>query len=80
MTNGVLTGTKSPVADGGIANFAIVAARTASTGRETDIGLFIVDLSADGVETKTLQNVDPSRNQAEISLHQRQGRAARRRQ
>jgi alkylation response protein AidB-like acyl-CoA dehydrogenase len=66
VTNGALTGTKTPVADGGIANFAIVAARTASTGRETDIGLFIVDLSADGVETKTLQNVDPSRNQAEI--------------
>uniref|UniRef100_Q07JY4 Acyl-CoA dehydrogenase domain protein n=1 Tax=Rhodopseudomonas palustris (strain BisA53) TaxID=316055 RepID=Q07JY4_RHOP5 len=66
VSNGALTGTKSPVADGGIANFAIVAARTASTGRETDIGLFIVDLSADGVETKTVQNVDPSRNQAEI--------------
>jgi alkylation response protein AidB-like acyl-CoA dehydrogenase len=66
VTNGLLTGTKSPVADGGIANFAIVAARTASTGRETDIGLFIVDLSSDGVETTTLQNVDPSRNQAEI--------------
>jgi len=66
VSNGALTGTKSPVADGGIANFAIVVARTASTGRETDIGLFIVDLSADGVETTTLQNVDPSRNQAEI--------------
>jgi alkylation response protein AidB-like acyl-CoA dehydrogenase len=66
VTNGLLTGTKSPVADGGIANFAIVAARTASTGRETDIGLFIVDLSSDGVETTTLQNVDPSRDQAEI--------------
>jgi alkylation response protein AidB-like acyl-CoA dehydrogenase len=66
VTNGALTGTKSPVADGGIAHFAIVAARTASTGRETDIGLFIVDLAADGVETTTLANVDPSRDQAEI--------------
>ena len=39
-TNGALTGKKSPVPDGAIADFAIVAARSASTGRETDIGLF----------------------------------------
>lgn len=66
VSGGALTGAKSPVADGGIADFAIVAARTGSTGRETDIGLFIVDLAGEGVEVKTLQNVDPSRNQAEI--------------
>ncbi|HEY8336194.1 MAG TPA: acyl-CoA dehydrogenase family protein [Tardiphaga sp.] len=66
--NGTVSGTKKPVPDGAIADFAIVAARTASTGRETDISLFIVDLKGDGVETRALANVDPSRQQAEITF------------
>jgi alkylation response protein AidB-like acyl-CoA dehydrogenase len=66
--NGVLDGVKKPVPDGAIADFAIVAARTASTGRETDISLFMIDLSSEGVETKPLTNVDPSRGQAEITF------------
>jgi alkylation response protein AidB-like acyl-CoA dehydrogenase len=65
-SNGTLSGTKKPVPDGAIADFAIVAARTGSTGRETDIALYIVDLKGDGVEAKALANVDPSRQQAEI--------------
>ncbi|ABD87751.1 acyl-CoA dehydrogenase family protein [Rhodopseudomonas palustris] len=65
-TDGMLSGTKSPVPDGAIANFAVVAARTAASGRDSDIALFLVDLSADGVETKALANLDPSRGQAEI--------------
>lgn len=64
--NGALTGKKFPVPDGVIADFAIVAARTASTGRETDIGLFIADLSGDGVQRRSLGNLDQSHNQAEI--------------
>ncbi len=64
--NGTLSGTKMPVPDGEIADIAIVAARTGQTGRETDIALFIVDLKAKGVRRKALQNVDPTRNQAEI--------------
>src|SRR6201747_1900952 len=36
-SNGNLNGTKKPVPDGTIADFAIVAARTGSTGRDTDI-------------------------------------------
>jgi alkylation response protein AidB-like acyl-CoA dehydrogenase len=66
VTNGMLNGVKKPVPDGAIADFAIVAARTTSTGRETDIALFLVDLAGDGVETQTLASVDPSHNQAEI--------------
>jgi alkylation response protein AidB-like acyl-CoA dehydrogenase len=65
-SNGMLSGTKRPVPDGAIADFAIVAARTGSAGRETDIALYIVDLKGDGVEAKALANVDPSRQQAEI--------------
>jgi acyl-CoA dehydrogenase len=67
-TNGTLTGVKKPVPDGAIADFAIVAARTGTSGRETDISLFLVDLKADGVEAKVLTNVDPSRQQAELTF------------
>ncbi|RED29694.1 acyl-CoA dehydrogenase [Rhodopseudomonas thermotolerans] len=67
VSNGTLTGTKKPVADGAIADFAIVAARTGTSGRETDVSLFLVDLKA-GVTAKALQNVDPSRQQAELTF------------
>ena len=63
---GTVSGTKKPVADGAIADFAIVAARTASTGRETDIGLFIVELDGPAVTRTALSNIDPAHGQAEI--------------
>jgi alkylation response protein AidB-like acyl-CoA dehydrogenase len=63
-----LTGVKMPVADGAIADFAVVAARTGSSGRDNDISLFIVELKSEGVETKSLSNIDPTRGQAEITL------------
>lgn len=66
--NGTLNGVKKPVPDGAIADFAIVAARTASTGRDSDISLFIVDLKGEGVSTRVLDNLDPSRQQAEINF------------
>lgn len=67
--NGLLNGVKKPVADGAIADFAVVAARTGSSGREGDISLFLVDLKAAGVEVKSLTNLDPTRGQAEISFN-----------
>jgi hypothetical protein len=66
--NGVLNGVKKPVADGAIADFAVVAARTGSSGRDGDISLFIVDLKDGGVEVKSLTNLDPTRGQAEITF------------
>src|SRR3954471_1099554 len=63
-SNGTLTGVKRPVPDGAIADFAIVAARTGSSGRETDISLFIVEMKEEGIEARALTNVDPSRGQA----------------
>lgn len=65
-SQGTVSGTKKPVPDGAIADFAIVAARTGSTGRETDIGLFIVDLNGAGVTRKPLSNIDQAHGQAEI--------------
>ena len=67
-SGGVLNGTKKPVADGAIADFAIVAARTGSGGRETDVSLFLVDLKGGGVEANALTNLDPSRQQAELTF------------
>jgi alkylation response protein AidB-like acyl-CoA dehydrogenase len=64
----ILNGVKKPVPDGAIADFAIVAACTGSTGRDSDISLFLVDIKAGGVEAKALTNVDPSRGQAELTF------------
>src|SRR6201996_2352268 len=68
VDGGALNGTKKPVADGAIADFAIVAARTGSSGRESDISLFLVDMKGGGVEAKSLTNVDPTRGQAEVTF------------
>ncbi|ODM70866.1 acyl-CoA dehydrogenase family protein [Bradyrhizobium elkanii] len=65
---GVLNGVKKPVPDGAIADFAVVAARTGSSGRESDISLFVVDLKAGGVEVKSLTNIDLTRGQAEFTF------------
>jgi alkylation response protein AidB-like acyl-CoA dehydrogenase len=63
-----LSGVKKPVPDGAIADFIIVVARAGSTGRDSDISLFLVDVKTGGVEAKTLTNVDPSRGQAELTF------------
>src|SRR5262245_20196519 len=65
---GVLNGVKKPVPDGAIADFAIVAARTASSGRDGDVSLFLVDMKGGGVEAKVLTNLDPTRGQAELTF------------
>src|SRR5205807_5020926 len=67
-SGGRLNGIKKPVPDGAIADFAVVVARTGSSGRDTDVSLFLVDMKADGVEAKPLTNVDPSRGQAEVTF------------
>jgi acyl-CoA dehydrogenase len=63
-----IDGVKAPVADGEIADVAIVVARTGSGNRESDIGLFIVDLKGKGVTRKAMPNLDPTRQQAEITF------------
>jgi alkylation response protein AidB-like acyl-CoA dehydrogenase len=65
---GMLNGVKKPVPDGALADFAVVAARTGSSGRESDISLFLVDMKGSGVEVKGLTNVDPTRGQAEVTF------------
>src|SRR6185437_8481462 len=67
-SGGTLNGMKKPVPDGAIADFAIVAARSGSSGRDTDISLFLVDMKTEGVKAKPLTNIDPSRGQAELTF------------
>jgi alkylation response protein AidB-like acyl-CoA dehydrogenase len=67
-SGGVLNGVKKPVPDGAIANFAVVAARTGTSGRDNDVSLFLVDLKSGGVEVRGLTNLDPTRGQAEITF------------
>ena len=67
-SGGNLDGVKKPVPDAAVADFAIVAARTGSSGRDSDVSLFLVDMKAEGVEVKPLVNVDPSRGQAEVTF------------
>src|ERR1700748_467657 len=49
-SGGALNGVKKPVPDGTIADFVIVAARKASTCRDSDISLSLVDTKSGGVE------------------------------
>ena len=63
VSGGKLTGTKAPVADGDVADLAVVAARSGG-----QVGLFLVDLSGPGVTRETLDSIDPSRGQARLSF------------
>ena len=69
VANGAVSGTKSPVPDGEIADFAVVVAHSGSGGRESDIALYIVDLKGKSVERRSLQSIDPTHNQAEIKFN-----------
>jgi acyl-CoA dehydrogenase len=59
--DGALCGTKFPVPDGCIADFAIVSARDGDA-----MALYVVELDAPGVQRETLQSLDPSRPQGRI--------------
>jgi len=63
VENGKLSGTKLPVADGEVAQLAVVAAREGDR-----LGLHLVDLSGPGVERSSLDSFDPSRSQARIEF------------
>ncbi len=65
VQHGRLSGTKRPVADGDIADIAIVATRD---GAGDALSLHIVDLKAAGVQRSALPGIDPTRSQAEISF------------
>jgi alkylation response protein AidB-like acyl-CoA dehydrogenase len=61
FADGVLSGTKVPVADGTAADFALVLAREGDGH-----SLVIVDRDASGVDRQKLEALDPTRPQAQI--------------
>jgi alkylation response protein AidB-like acyl-CoA dehydrogenase len=61
VADGKLGGTKIPVADGDVADFAIVAAQAVD-----GLSLYLVDLSAPGVTREAVGTIDPSRSHARI--------------
>ena len=58
-----LSGTKSPVADGAIADFAIVLAQEGS-----GLSLCLVELKSEGVRRERLDSIDPTRSQSRLSF------------
>ena len=64
VVGGRLSGSKWPVMDGGVADFAIVAARDEAS----DVALFVTDLTAGTVSRRNLTTIDPSRNHARIEF------------
>lgn len=67
-SGGKITGTKLPVADGDVADYAVVAARTGSGNDEGSISLFIVDMKSAGVTAETIETVDPTRSHAKVTF------------
>ena len=66
---GTLTGAKSPVLDGDIADIAIVLARHALGKDAQGLSLYLVDLNQSGIERTVLDTIDPSRSQAKIAFN-----------
>jgi acyl-CoA dehydrogenase len=57
-----ITGTKIPVADGDVAEFAIVLAKD----ENRSASMYLVDLNGAGVKRKVVETIDPTRSHAEI--------------
>lgn len=64
-SGGKLTGTKLPVPDGDVADFAIVLARS---GGGDGASLSIVDLTGGGVTRAAVDTIDPTRSHAKVSF------------
>lgn len=62
-SDGRLTGSKVPVADGDVADFVVTLAKSGN-----DLSLFIVDLKGDGVSRRQVETVDPTRSHAQIDF------------
>ncbi len=63
VKDGKLSGTKFPVADGDVANFAVVAAQG-----DGGLSLYLVDLEGEGVQRESVTSFDPSRSMARIEF------------
>ena len=62
----ILNGTKQFVLDGHSADIVIVAARAADPRTDEDIGLYVVDGNAQGLERREVNTIDATRKLAEL--------------
>ncbi len=69
VSGGALSGEKSPVLDGDIADIAIVLARSAPGKDARGLSLYLVDLQGAGVAREKLETIDPTRGQAKIAFN-----------
>lgn len=60
-SGGTLSGTKIAVADGGTADFAVVAARS-----DAGVGLYLVELNSAGVSRESQGTIDPTREHSAL--------------
>jgi acyl-CoA dehydrogenase len=67
FAKGRVSGRKLPVADGEVANVAVVLVNTGGTG-DRALSLALVDLSAGGVTRRRVKTIDPARKHAEVSF------------
>ncbi len=67
VSGGKLTGTKLPVVDGMAAGRAVVLAQS-KNGGDDGLGLYLVDLTGEGVARETVSTIDPTRGAARISF------------
>ena len=65
VADGAISGSKLPVADGDVADFAVIAAQS-DTG--DGASLYLVALEEDGVERIPVATLDPSRSHAKLDL------------
>jgi len=65
VEHGRITGTKVPVMDGDVADFAVVVARTAEHS-DRGLSLWLVDLKGAGVARTAVSTVDPTRSHARL--------------
>jgi alkylation response protein AidB-like acyl-CoA dehydrogenase len=63
-----ISGVKLPVADGDVADFAVVVARTAEGADERVLSLFLVDLHGAGIARTPVKTVDPTRSHARLAF------------
>lgn len=66
--DGKISGVKTPVMDGGIANIAVVLVNTGGSAPAKSLSWAIVNLDGDGVERRDLKCVDRTRNQAALTF------------
>jgi hypothetical protein len=68
VSGGRLSGAKTAVPDGVVADFAVVAARTAPGADVRGVSLFLVDLNGAGVSRTSLKTIDPARGHAQLAF------------